>query len=591
MKRFHSTAWFLIPFLALLFLGGCRPAAQRRPPTATPLTLPAAPSPLPTRPLHTPAPSPTPILAPTTSSSIPVKPTPIPTHSRPTAHTPESERIAGWAYVEVPRTALRDGAAGEPIATLSAGQRLEILAATPERAWLYVRWHPAQDAPPQEGWVLARDTRFFVDPGDIPTISPEGGAAHAGVDETPEAPVSGANRGFVIARTLNLRSGPGLDQPVIGKLHQGDEVELLGISDNGQWLQVAATGGDFGWVAARWIRTTFDLSQLPQRGRATTGVPAASPPPRGRILFQDRPGGSIYVMYADGSGLRRITTGLDPAFSPDGQRIAFTRWSGNGDTVRVINVDGSDEHAVIAANKPRSPTWTPDGRYLIYERVVKDTYCRDTPLGCATDEQIRKEFMGNDCWTYPEPIGKKCIWDFPVVHFFITALESASLSGTDVKDLPTNKVVYAPRHHPFSPEVLHLTRDGISVAYTEDDRPPELLVQYGYLGAPVYSPDGRYIYVSRKDGDSWNIWRYNSDGTGPVALTHPPLLRDRPMNNVTPAVSPDGKTILFLTDRRGKWEMWVMNSDGSQQRPFAPRALEGIDFDFDFTRARMLDWR
>ena len=586
MKTLRPWGIALFILLIALVMAGC----NRAQPTSTIPTpaLPVVPTPLPIpkRPqvvLPTPVTAATPTSINESGSTGPsqmganIGETPV---EAPAAIEPD---IAGWAYVKTLQARLRAEPAGNILDTLRAGQRLDILGASPDRIWLKVRYQPNPDQDPIIGWVLASQMQYYVDPAEIPVVD--------GAEESPSTPeLSPQGKATVTARKLNFRAGPGVDQPIIGALTTGQIVSVLGRSDNHQWLKVMTEDGMIGWAAAPWLDSQVPIEDLPVIDQATTGVPKPATP-KGIIAFQDRPGGSIYVMNADGTGLRKLTSGLDPALSPDGKQIAFTRWGGNGDTVRVIQTDGRGERMVIGADKPRSPTWTPDGQNLIFEFVVKDTYCRDTPLGCATDEQIRKEFNGNDCWTYPPPIGTYCIWDFPVVHFFITSLASTAVNGTSVRNLPTNQIVYTPRHHPIYPEVLHLTRDGIAVAYTQDNRPPKLLVEYGYLGAPVYSPDGKYIYVSRKDGDHWNIWRYNNDGTGPVALTRPPLLRDRPINNVAPAVSPDGKFILFLTDRRGKWEMWIMNSDGSNQRPFAPRSLAGIQFDFDFSRARMIDWK
>ncbi len=49
--------------------------------------------------------------------------------------------------------------------------------------------------------------------------------------------------------------------------------------------------------------------------------------PTGTIVFQTVSGGPIYAIDASGSNLRYLTTGIDPALSPQGDRVAFTRWN------------------------------------------------------------------------------------------------------------------------------------------------------------------------------------------------------------------------------------------------------------------------
>ncbi len=83
----------------------------------------------------------------------------------------------------------------------------------------------------------------------------------------------------------------------------------------------------------------------------------------------------IYVMNADGSGIRRLTNDAEPEFgpvwSPDGKQIAFTR-QGRGDglatTVDVMNTDGSGfrEIAATPLGSDFRPSWSPDGSSLVY---------------------------------------------------------------------------------------------------------------------------------------------------------------------------------------------------------------------------------
>lgn len=81
--------------------------------------------------------------------------------------------------------------------------------------------------------------------------------------------------------------------------------------------------------------------------------------------------GDIYIMPIAGGKATALTNGmaydLQPRFSPDGKRIAFTSDAGGGDNIWVMDLDGSDAKQ-ITEEKFRllnNAEWTPDGNSII----------------------------------------------------------------------------------------------------------------------------------------------------------------------------------------------------------------------------------
>jgi hypothetical protein len=77
---------------------------------------------------------------------------------------------------------------------------------------------------------------------------------------------------------------------------------------------------------------------------------------------------AIYVVNADGTGLRQIVTeGRAPAWSPDGSRIAFDVPSGGSWDVYTVRPDGTGLTALAAGpDAEQGPVWSPDGSRLAY---------------------------------------------------------------------------------------------------------------------------------------------------------------------------------------------------------------------------------
>jgi TolB protein len=93
-----------------------------------------------------------------------------------------------------------------------------------------------------------------------------------------------------------------------------------------------------------------------------------------RISFESDRGGKqqIYIMAANGGQAQRISFGdgaySTPVWSPRGDYIAFTKQTQDRFAIGIMRADGSGERILTEGYHNEGPTWSPNGRVIMFFR-------------------------------------------------------------------------------------------------------------------------------------------------------------------------------------------------------------------------------
>jgi Tol biopolymer transport system component len=183
-----------------------------------------------------------------------------------------------------------------------------------------------------------------------------------------------------------------------------------------------------------------------------------------RLAFTSKRDGPlhIFVMRADGSGTRRLTsTEADdehPTWSPDGKSIAFSR----DHHIYVMTAEGTNAHRVgNDLAEDTDPAWSPDGRWIAFVRRTPGTSIREIwlmhPDGSGRHQLTHRRVSSQSpAWS---PNGKEIAFSSEM-HPVIYAIYTVGLDGKTPRQLSTSAVAGA-----FTPS---WSPDGKEIAFMSD---------------------------------------------------------------------------------------------------------------------------
>jgi Tol biopolymer transport system component len=246
--------------------------------------------------------------------------------------------------------------------------------------------------------------------------------------------------------------------------------------------------------------------------RTATAVEwSPTPSPDGRRIAYVRSeatGSTIWVMNADGSGQRRLTSGDDrevwPQWSADGRRLAYMVWddaactpvSGSGCAVTdvwTVDADGSGQRKVL--DSAFQPRWSPDGSKLLYQRYDSNLATLGVYVarsdGTGVRQLVRATLWGSDrappAWS---PTGRTIVYG---VGMGAVRLHLLSFDGRRRRVLAVGS---SPGWSHDGSRIAFTRKTGVWVVRTRGGKPAFLVSEPHQHGiALAWSRDGRLAYV------------------------------------------------------------------------------------------------
>ncbi|HMB71275.1 MAG TPA: Ig-like domain-containing protein [bacterium] len=257
----------------------------------------------------------------------------------------------------------------------------------------------------------------------------------------------------------------------------------------------------------------------------------------------------------------------NPAWSPDGSRIAFQ--SQNGSTqydLWVMDADGQNPAALTQdVNEDRNPAWSPDGTMIAFDSDRAGTFDiwllplaggepAATPLTFGNLDDVQPAWSPGGTLVYfasDRGVGTSFnVWRQPATGGGLAVQVTAFAEDDTAPALSGDgaRLAFASR--------LNFSTDHIYTMFVGDVNVAPLTGDTGFTEAdPAWLPGSRTVFFTRDDGVDSNLWfQAPGDEAVPVQAT----FGSGSLGDGGAAWSPDGTRLAFHSDRTGNLEIYVI---------------------------------
>jgi len=210
------------------------------------------------------------------------------------------------------------------------------------------------------------------------------------------------------------------------------------------------------------------------------------------VTYVSYPEGSLWKCRTDGSERLQLTYppifAALPRWSPDSTQIAFVNTErGKPWGILTVPSDGGTTKEAYSENRGQSdPTWSPDGKRLVFGRPV--SFPGSTP-------------------NFPGTPGE--------MQIYALGLDSHRISV-----IPGSEGLFSPRLSPDGQRIVALSGDSKRLLLYDmrTSKWSEWINEPGAIGFPTWSRDGRYVYYDRVLTDHPSFRRVHVGGTHSESL-------------------------------------------------------------------------